>query len=355
MTINFFFIMLGATLGAALLTLLLVPPVKGLAIRLGAVDKPNERKVHTDLKARMGGLAMYLAFWIVAFIIVPISLKMIGFFIGATFLIVVGIYDDLRDMPAKVKLLGQIIAATIVTLCGVRIEFITWFFRNDLVALEWLSFPVTLLWIVGIINAVNLIDGLDGLAAGVSAISAATLSVVAWQHGSMVTAQLCVILFGVCLGFLKYNFHPAQLFMGDTGSMFLGYTLAVLSIMGMVKGMVFATVLTPILILGIPIFDTLFAIFRRVKNSRPIFEPDKAHLHHRLLERGFSHRNTVLFIYLVSAGFSASALILNQLTNEQGFWFMVFAVIVIFLGANQLGVLSKQTQTDHINEQKKER
>ena len=335
------FMAIGVILASLLLALYLVPPVERLARRIGAVDKPNARKVHTVPKARMGGLAMYAAFWIPALIIFPWTQELWGFFLGATTLVVVGIYDDMRDMPAKLKLLGQILAALIVVMSGVRIDFVTWFF-NSSIDIAWLGAPVTLIWIVGIINAVNLIDGLDGLAAGVSAISAVSLAIVAFVNGSTQPALMCLLLFGACLGFLRYNFHPSQLFMGDTGSMFLGYSLAVLSVMGMVKGMVVATVLTPVLILGIPIFDTLFAIVRRVKNHKPIFEPDKAHLHHQLLDLGFSHRNTVLLIYAVSAGFSASALILHSLTSQQAFWFVIFAFIFIFLGAYRLGVLSRK-------------
>ena len=165
-----------------------------------------------------------------------------GFFLGATLLIFVGIVDDITDMPAKLKLLGQIFAACIVTLGGIRIEFVTGFFQSSMIHLEWLSVPVTVIWIVGIVNAVNLIDGLDGLAAGVSGISATTLAVVSMINGDGDTAILCFILAGACVGFLVYNFHPASIFMGDTGSMFLGYTLAILSIMGTAKGVTFVSV-----------------------------------------------------------------------------------------------------------------
>lgn len=329
------------------LCLVLVPPVKTLAIAIGAVDKPNARKVHTESKARMGGLAIFLAFWATMFLLIPVTKFLMSFFLGACVLVAVGIYDDLRDMPAKLKLLGQILAAVIFMAGGVRIDFMTWLFQSDPLGLHFLSYPVTLLWIVGVINAVNLIDGLDGLAAGVAAISATGLSLLALFNGNTETTLMCAGLIGVCLGFLRYNFYPSQLFMGDTGSMFLGYTLAVLSISGISKGMAFATLMAPILILGIPIFDTLFAILRRVSNSRPVFEADKSHLHHRLLDMGLSHRDTVLAIYAVSAIFSGTAVLLYQLTTTQGFWLVLLAFMLIFLSAYKLGVLSIQGKSHH--------
>lgn len=341
---------LWAALFGLVVCLVLVPPVKSLAYALGAVDKPNARKVHTKIKARMGGLAIFLAFWLTAFIFLPFSRALVFFFLGACVLVAVGVYDDMRDMPAKLKLAGQILAAVIFMFGGVRIDFMTWLFQSEPLGLQLLAYPVTLLWIVGMINAVNLIDGLDGLAAGVSAISATGLGFLAFFNGHEETALLCAILIGVCLGFLRYNFYPSQLFMGDTGSMFLGYCLAVLSISGMSKGMAFATVMAPILILGIPIFDTLFAILRRMSNSRPVFEADKSHLHHRLLDKGLSHRDTVLAIYVVSGIFTGTAIFLYQLTTTQGFWLVLFAFMLIFLAAYKLGVLSIQGKSQDSKE-----
>lgn len=331
--------------GAFVLTTFFVPIVKLLAVHIGAVDKPNARKVHHKLMPRMGGLAIYAAFWIVVFTVYSLSQSMMAFFMGATMLVFVGIVDDVTDMPAKLKLLGQIIAACIVTLGGIRIDFVTSMFgETAMTALHILSVPVSVIWIVAIINAVNLIDGLDGLAAGVSGISAATLAICALINGTGSIAVLCFALVGACAGFLVYNFHPASIFMGDTGSMFLGYTLAVLSIMGTAKGVTFVSVFIPILALGIPIFDTLFAILRRMMANKPIFEADKAHLHHRLMARGLSHRNTVLLIYAISLGLSACAIVVNELTSERGFIVMVLVVTVLLIGANKIGILGNTTK-----------
>ena len=319
------------------LTTFFVPIVKLLAVQLGAVDKPNARKVHHKLMPRMGGLAIYAGVWLVVFTFYPFSQSLMSFFLGATMLVFVGIVDDITDMPAKLKLVGQIIAACIVTFGGIRIDFVTSVFGEaGTMALNFLSVPCTVIWIVAIINAVNLIDGLDGLAAGVSAISAITLAVCALINGLNDIAVLAFALMGACMGFLVFNFHPASIFMGDTGSMFLGYTLAVLSIMGTAKGVT----------LGIPIFDTLFAIVRRMMANKPIFEADKAHLHHRLMAKGLSHRNTVLLIYAISIGLSISAIIVNEMTSQRGFLVVVVVVTILLVGANKLGILGSSASNE---------
>lgn len=286
---------------ALILSLLLVPGVAKLAIRIGAVDKPNARKVHTKIMPRMGGLAIYVSFFVVLFLSQSMTQQLLGLFLGGTVLVIVGIIDDMKDIPAKVKLCGQIVAACIVVAFGVRVDFMTNIFHGDTFFLSVFSIPVTIIWIVSIINAVNLIDGLDGLAAGISIIAATTMAIVGYASGQTAMASMAMILIGATLGFLRYNFHPAKIFMGDTGSMFLGYNLAVFAVLGVAKSFTLLSLVTPILVLAIPILDTLFAIIRRKMNHKPIFKPDKHHLHHCLLNYGFSHRDTVLIIYAVSA------------------------------------------------------
>lgn len=335
-----------AGIGGLLLTAFLVPLVKLLAFRVGAVDRPNARKVHHKEMPRMGGLAIYAAFWTMLFLVLPPEQPLIAAFLGATLLVFVGIVDDVTDMPAKLKLLGQIISAGIVTAGGVRIDFVSSLLGPDMWHLAWLSIPVTIIWIVAIINAVNLIDGLDGLAAGVSAIAATTMAIVGWQNGDQVSTVMGATLASCCIGFLFYNFNPASIFMGDTGSMFLGYTLAIISVHGASKGLTFVSVFIPILVLGVPIFDTLFAIVRRAIAGHPIFEADKAHLHHCLLRYGFSHRNTVLLIYAVSTALSLCALIVNRVTTEQGFLILLLALTVLLIGANRLGIIGNPPKKD---------
>ena len=326
---------------ALLISLILVPFVAKLAIKIGAVDKPNERKVHTKIMPRMGGLAIYLSFFAVLFLSHEMTMQHIGLLTGGTVLVLVGIIDDKTDMPAKIKLIGQIFAACIVVVAGVRVEFMTNFILGGVFPLYIFSVPFTVLWIVAITNAVNLIDGLDGLAAGTSIIAAATMAISGYATGQTEMASMALILIGASLGFLKYNFHPAKIFMGDTGSMFLGYNLSVLAIMGFTKSFTVLSLVTPILVLAIPILDTLFAIIRRKMNNKPIFKPDKNHLHHCLLNYGFSHRNTVLIIYAVSAVLALCGLIMTYLNPAQGMCLLVVISVIIIYGAMKLGVIGK--------------
>lgn len=324
---------------ALILSLLLVPGVAKLAIHIGAVDKPNARKVHTKIMPRMGGLAIYVSFFVVLFLSQSMTQQLLGLFLGGTVLVIVGIIDDMKDIPAKVKLCGQIVAACIVVAFEVRVDFMTNFFHGDTFFLSVFSIPVTIIWIVSIINAVNLIDGLDGLAAGISIIAAITMAIVGYASGQAAMASMAMILIGATLGFLRYNFHPAKIFMGDTGSMFLGYNLAVFAVLGVAKSFTLLSLVTPILVLAIPILDTLFAIIRRKMNHKPIFKPDKHHLHHCLLNYGFSHRDTVLIIYAVSAILALCGLIMTYLNSTQGICLLAVISVVIIYGAVKIGVI----------------
>ena len=329
---------------ALLLSLLLVLGVGKLAIKIGAVDKPNARKVHTRIMPRMGGLAIYVSFFVVLFLSHSMTKELLGLFLGGTVLVIVGIIDDMKDIPAKVKLCGQIVAACIVVVFGVRVNFMTNIFHGDTFFLSVFSIPVTIIWIVAIINAVNLIDGLDGLAAGISIIAATTMAVAGYASGQTEMASMAMILIGATLGFLRYNFHPAKIFMGDTGSMFLGYNLAVFAVLGVAKSFTMLSLVTPILVLAIPILDTLFAIIRRKMNHKPIFKPDKHHLHHCLLNYGFSHRNTVLIIYAVSAVLALCGLIMTYLNSTQGILLLAVLSVVIIYGAIRIGVIGKRDE-----------
>lgn len=329
---------------ALILSLLLVPGVAKLAISIGAVDKPNARKVHTKIMPRMGGLAIYVSFFVVLFLSHSMTKQLFGVFLGGTVLVLVGIIDDMKDMPAKVKLLGQIIAACIVVAFGVRVDFMTNIIQGDTFFLSVFSIPVTIIWIVAIINAVNLIDGLDGLAAGIAVIAATTMAISGYASGQTEMSAMAMILIGSTLGFLRYNFHPAKIFMGDTGSMFLGYNLAVFAVLGVTKSFTMLSLVTPILVLGIPILDTLFAIIRRGMNHKPIFKPDKQHLHHCLLKYGFSHRDTVLIIYAVSAVLALCGLIMTYLNSTQGICLLVVVTIVIIYGAVKVGVIGSKDE-----------
>lgn len=331
------------TFGLALIISLLgTPLVSKLAFKLGAVDRPDKRKVHSRLMPRLGGLAIYLGFTVVMLFRVDISKSMTGLLLGGTIIVLLGVLDDIRDISPRVKLLGQILAAAVAVAFGIEVNYITNPFGGTII-LNWFGLPwggpLTVLWIVGITNALNLIDGLDGLAGGLSAIAAVTLAVIGWREGTTVLVLPALILAASTIGFLRYNFYPAKIFMGDSGSMFLGYTLACLSVIGLTKTATVVSVFIPILILGIPIFDTLFAIIRRYINNQPIFKADKEHLHHRLLAVGLSHRQTVLAIYAVNLVLGASAVWMTAMANDQAVMISIGLIIAIFIGADRVGVL----------------
>lgn len=314
------------------------PRVKDLAIKVGALDAPDARKVHTRPIPRMGGLAIYAAFVLAVLASMYVSHEVMGLLVGGTVILIVGIIDDLKPLPARVKLLGQIVAASVLVMFDIRIEWLTNPF-GDMLYVEYLSIPITILWVVGLTNTVNLIDGLDGLAAGVSTIASVTILLVALQQNFWTVAVLTAALAGSALGFLQHNFNPAKIFMGDTGSMFLGYMLAAISILGAVKSAATIALIVPIVALGLPILDTAFAIIRRYMSGRPIFKPDKGHLHHRLLEMGLTQKQAVLLMYVISGCLGLSAIALTEVNKSLGAFIVIALLGVAFIGARKIGVL----------------
>lgn len=323
---------------ALIVAYFLTPQIISLAVKTGAMDAPDERKVHTAPIPRLGGIAIYAAFMIAVFFTVDMTNEMIGLLLGGTVIVLVGILDDLKNLPAKVKLFGQIIAAAVLVSFDVRIDFISDPF-GDMIYLEYLAIPVTLFWIVGLTNTVNLIDGLDGLAAGVSTIASITILLVALQQNVILIAVLTAALAGSSLGFLQYNFNPARIFMGDTGSMFLGYMLAGLSVIGAVKSAATIALIVPIFALGLPILDTTFAIVRRYMGGKPIFKPDRGHLHHRLLDLGFTQKQAVLLMYVISGVLGLSAIALTEVSSGIALAIIFVVMLAVVLGAKKLGIL----------------
>jgi len=313
------------------------PLIRRLAFLIGAIDEPNGRKVHTTPIPRLGGVGIFLGFAAAMLLTQPLGRQGVGLLIGCTIIVIAGIIDDTRELSPRVKLAAQIAAAIIVTFFGIRVEAISQPFGGVLDLGRW-AIPVTVLWIIGVTNAINLIDGLDGLAAGTAIIAAITMAVVAGLEGRMLIAGYALILAAAVLGFLPYNFSPAKIFMGDSGSMFLGFTLATLAIQGLTKGTTFISIVIPVVILGIPIFDTLFAIVRRYKNHRPIFEADKGHLHHRLLKMGLTQRQTVLSIYAIDIFLGLSAIVLNVLSTENSIVALIVLASVVFIAGERIGV-----------------
>jgi len=332
-----------ALLSTFFIAIACVPLSTQLARNLGAIDPPDERKVHKVDMPRLGGLAIFSAFMLSLLIFTQISGPMLGLVMGATIIFLVGAADDIYHLSPLTKLAGQSVAAAVAMYFGVMVHFMTNPF-DGLLVLGYLSIPLTFLWIVGITNAINLIDGLDGLAGGVSAIAATAMGIVAMRQGQVDVAVAALLLVAAIIGFLPYNFHPARTFMGYSGSNFLGFVLACLAIMGTTKGTAVVSLLIPIIILGIPIFDTFFAIIRRINNHKPIFLPDKNHLHHRLMAMGMSHRRSVFIIYGISAFFSGIAVLLTFTTSPKASLVLSLLLLVMVLGADRIGLLTGRTR-----------
>ncbi|MDR1193593.1 MAG: undecaprenyl/decaprenyl-phosphate alpha-N-acetylglucosaminyl 1-phosphate transferase [Peptococcaceae bacterium] len=327
---------------AAGLTLALTPLIRRLALRFGMVDQPGQRKIHQAPMPLLGGLAIYAGFWLTVLCTQTLSREIIAFGIGSALILLSGLWDDKKNIRPWIKLLAQLLAALIVIFYGgLRITFMTNLFAARPLSLGWLSLPLTLIWLVGLTNAVNLVDGLDGLAAGVSGIAALTIGIIAWLEGFPSVSMMALILAASSLAFLRYNFHPARIFMGDTGALFLGYSLAVLSIMGLTKMATTVSIFLPVLVLGVPIFDTLFAIFRRLVNKTPIFAADKDHLHHRLLALGLSHKKAVLTVYGVCVFLSLSAVGIALMPTGQAMMAIIVVTVIVFWGADKAGVIGR--------------
>jgi len=334
---------------AFLVSFAATPVARKAAILIGAVDIPkDERRVHKNPVPRMGGLAIFLGTIISMLIFLPKSHETLGIVFGAFIIVILGLFDDKYELNAKVKLLGQVAAASVLIFAGVRIDWLSNPFGKELIYLYWFSIPITLLWVVGITNTINLIDGLDGLAAGIAGISSFSLFVVSVLNGRTATAVISIVIVGAALGFLPFNFNPAKIFMGDTGSMFLGFMLAAISIQGAVKSAAAIAIAVPILALGVPIFDTTFAIFRRAINKQPIMKADKGHLHHRLLDKGLNQKQVVFIMYGVSIMLGISAILISSTNELRGSLIFLFSIFIVIWGANRLGLIHRE-KSEHMN------
>lgn len=309
-------------------SLLTTPLAKKISIKLGAIDYPKKRGLHTEPTPGMGGLAIVFGFMTAILVSAPYvkeirTIEFLGFIIGAFIIVGLGMLDDVYDLNAKLKFFVQFIAALIVVLTGTKISLVNWPFAN---ILEKLSGPITIVWIMGVTNAVNFIDGVDGLAAGVSSICSLCLMILCILTGTEIAVVLTASLAGSCLGFLPRNFYPAEVFMGDTGSTFLGYVLAVSSIIGVFKSYAVLAVLLAVLCLAFPILDTLFAMLRRFLSGKPIMQADRGHLHHRLIDKGYSQKKAVIILYTLSA-ISGLIAILIVLKNV----YTIIVAVVVFI------------------------
>ncbi|WMM24249.1 MraY family glycosyltransferase [Tissierella sp. MB52-C2] len=330
---------------ALLISFISTPLVRKLAFKIGAVDIPkDDRRIHKEPMPLIGGLAIFFSVIAVTLIFLPLNREIVSILIGGTIIVIGGIIDDLRELNPKAKFVFQIIAGLIIIYGGVKVDFVTNPFTKDssLIYLHWLSIPITLFWIVGITNTLNFIDGLDGLSAGVAMISSITLMIVASKFGYTSIIILSASIAGACLGFLPFNFNPAKIFMGDTGALFLGFMLAAITIEGVMKSVATIAIVAPILILSVPIFDTTFAIFRRLLNGQSIASADKGHLHHRLLNKGYSQKKSVLILYAMSAGFGLFAVVISRANTRQAVYASIGLLLVSVLVAIRLGIFEKR-------------
>lgn len=332
---------------SVLISFAITPLIKKLAIKLKAIDIPkDDRRIHNKPIPRMGGLAIYISFIAVSLYFSNFDKNVAGIVLGSTILIIGGIIDDIKSLRPLYKLIFQILSACVLISFGITVKSITVPFLpgDGYIYIGYFGMPVTILWVVGITNAINLIDGLDGLACGICLISSITLFGVSLISGRYTAVLLTAVLAGSCFGFLPYNFNPASIFMGDTGSQFLGFALAAISIQGAIKSAAAVVVAVPILALGIPIYDTLFAMIRRRINNKPIMQADRGHLHHRLLDMGFSQRQVVFIMYSISVVLGTTALLAMMLTAKKSFALLIVVCSITIAFGIEIGLFSRKTK-----------
>ncbi|SRR6056297_1011543 len=336
---------IGAMIAAIVVVLAATPIIKKFAIKIGAVDKPNQRRINKTPVANIGGIAIFLGFWIAVFLFGEVGQTTLWMFIGSSIILLTGLVDDILDLSPFIKLFIQISTASfIVIVADIRIDFFRIPFNGDYVGLGPLAIPLTVLWIAGITNAINFIDGLDGLAAGTSGIAATTLMVVAIAQGYSGIAIMLIALAASAFAFLKYNSNPAQIFMGDTGSMTLGFLLAIMSIEGLMKSATTIAIIVPVLALGLPILDSTFSIVRRLRNGRSPFCADRGHLHHRLIDHGCDQKLAVRILHTVSIFSGGIALIFVLGFNLISLVSTIFVTGFMLATFNQFRALQKQNK-----------
>jgi UDP-N-acetylmuramyl pentapeptide phosphotransferase/UDP-N-acetylglucosamine-1-phosphate transferase len=308
------------TFGLSLVMMLVLTPIlRKLAIKLDYQEKPKEedRKIHTEAKPYLAGLGIFVTFWVCYFLIIrDFSMKSVLLLVSSTMIFGVGMLDDWqkirgKDLKAWPKFLVQLAACILVYVAGVRFFGFTNIFSGSYIALPaWLQFSLTITWLLGVTTVINFMDGMDGLAGGLSCISACTLFVVALAKSNAYSAVMGIALVGICLGYLKYNKFPSKILMGDAGATFLGFMLGLISLDGAFKQATMISIFVPVLALGLPIFDNLFVMFRRLKNHQPIYIGDSTQIHYRLLKKGLTQKQVVAYLYLVSLSLNLLAIIL---------------------------------------------
>lgn len=312
------------------ITALITPIVKKIAFNIGSVDVPNERRVNKIPMPTLGGLGIFISFLVGYMLFGDKRVEMIPVLLGGIVIVLVGIFDGIKPLPAKIQFFGQVAATLIVTVYGnMIIEKVTAF--GFIVNFGIFAYPLTIAFMLGMINSIKLIDGLDGLASGTSAIFFLTISIISiiLNKANGLDIILALIMLGATSGFLVHNFYPAKIYLGETGAMFLGYIISVIALLGF-KNVTLTSLIVPMLIVGVPIFDTACAILRRVLNKQPFYVADKKHLHHQLLNMNFSHRATVLIIYYIDALFALTSIIYVLKNRTLGIIMYVILFMIVF-------------------------
>ena len=331
-------------------TALIMPAIIKIATHVNAIDVPKDnRRVHTKPIPRLGGLGIFAGFLFGYMLFGVHSIQMNSILIGSFIIIITGIIDDIKPIGAKYKLIGQICAACAIIFYGdILLDEITAF--GQVFKFGIMAYPITLFFIIACVNVINLIDGLDGLSGGITSIFLLTMGIIAFIQGRQATLEITLIfiMLGATSGFLLHNFNPAKIFAGDTGSMFMGFIIAVVSLLGF-KGAMFLSFMVPLAVLAIPILDTLLAICRRLLKKQPIFEADKDHMHHQFLKMNFSQRKTVVIIYLINGLFSLAAIFftVGNAKITIAIYLILLALTIWFI--LHTGILS-QNMSDKIRE-----
>ena len=324
-------------LSSLIISFISTPIVKEFAHRVGAIDVPTDsRRVHDHPIPRMGGLAIFLGFVLSVVLFADVTLQVRGILLGSLLVVIVGVIDDIVPLPAWLKFIIQIAAALIAVFHGVRIEIIAnpnIFGSAEYLIFGKLAIPITVIWIVAVTNSVNLIDGLDGLAVGVSTIATVTMLVIALVVSDGNVALILAALAGACIGFMPYNLNPAELFMGDTGALLLGYVLATMSVVGLFKFFAIISFVVPFIVLGLPIFDTVFAFFRRLLRGQNPMKPDRKHFHHRLIDMGLSQKQAVAILYGISGILGLIAILIITTGEVRAIMVLITLIIVVLMAA----------------------
>lgn len=323
---------------ALISTFLLTFVIRKLAFKFNFVDFPNQRKIHKHVTPRIGGLGIFIGAALGLLYLQPEHIHLTGISLGALVIVITGVLDDRFDIRPIIKLTGQLVAASFLISSGLIIERLTLPFIG-MIDLGFFSVLVTVLWVVGITNAINLIDGLDGLASGVTTIAFISIFIMAIIDGQAIAAFLSIVLIGANIGFLYHNFYPAKIYMGDTGSNFLGYMVAVVSMLGLFKNIAFFSFVVPIIVLAVPIFDTIVTIVRRAYNKENIMAADNKHLHYQLIGAGYSHRKTVLIIYAFSAVFGGLAILFSTVSTKFSIIVTIFVLLFLHIFAELAGLV----------------